>query len=605
MRLCCYGILSFESARKIQTDQDKESDKMRRDDYDFRDTSRRVKKHRQNYLPVLIAVVLIIIVLAVSLLNGFFDEFIPQSSTKDADLNSLFGITQQSNAAIIFNKNLSEEKGLTVNGAIFIPMTMANSLEDIFYYDSFENRLFATTPTAVNEASPSDFALNGDAVYISPGFIRRFANFSYEEASSPSRIFIQTVWGQKNTANATKKAYLRVAEDNKSDVVKKLEEGETVEIISSNTAFSKCLTKDCLLGYVDNKHLADHAQSAEVPITDVPPMVYPPSPMQGNIVLGWHNVTNDTANTMLSDVLGRTHGMNVISPTWFSVQDSSGNVSSLASQSYVDEAHSAGLKIWGLLDNFTPEADIEAVLSHTSTRLNLENNIVNLALQYGLDGINIDFEQLPTQAGDDFMQFLRELSIICHSHGLVLSSDNYVPKEYTTYYRRDIQGKVCDYVIIMGYDEHTPASGEAGSVASIGFVTEGIVNTLKDVPPEKVINGIPFYTRKWAMENGVLSSTALTMPDAAAFLADNGQTAVWDDATCQNYASFEKNGVAYSIWLEDAQSISAKLSVMKNNNLAGVACWRLMMETEDIWDVINAFYPISPAGEAPADGTVQ
>ncbi|MBR1876396.1 MAG: chitinase, partial [Lachnospiraceae bacterium] len=175
--------------------------------------------------------------------------------------------------------------------------------------------------------------------------------------------------------------------------------------------------------------------------------------------------------------------------------------------------------------------------------------------------------------------------------------DNYVPQEYTNYYRRDIQGKVCDYLIIMGYDEHTSVSHEAGSVASIGFVTDGIVNTLKDVPAEKVINGIPFYTRRWSLENGVLDSAVLGMADASAWLSDNGQSAVWDDATCQNVAVFDKNGVTYSIWLEDAQSVSAKLSVMKNNNLAGVACWRLMMETSDIWDVISAFYPVSGANE--------
>ena len=562
----------------------------------FRETSKRVRRHRQNYLPVLVAVVLIVIVLGVSLANGLFDDFLPSGSNKEADLNSVFGITSPSEAAIIYNKELLGEKGLAVNGAVFLPMSMANDLNDIFYYDRFENRLFATTASAVNEASPSEFVLNGETVFVSPDFIKKFANFSYTTAMNPTRIFLQTVWGQKNTAKASKKAVLRSAESSKADVVKKLDEGETVEIVSSNTAYSRCITQDDLIGFVDNKYLEDHAQIVETPVMEVPPIAYPSPPMQGNVVLGWHNVTNDTANSMLSDAISRTHGMNVICPTWFSLSDSSGSISSIASQSYVEEAHAAGLKVWGLLDNFSVDNTVTGeILAHTSTRLNVENNIVNLALQYGLDGINIDFEQLPSDSGSDFAQFLRELSIICHSHNLVLSSDNYVPKEYTNHYRRDIQGKVCDYIIIMGYDEHTSNSNEAGSVASIEFVTEGIVNTLKDVPAEKVINGIPFYTRSWAMENGVLSSTVLSMADAKTFLADKGVSAAWDDVTCQNYASFDKNGVTYSIWLEDAQSISAKLSVMKNNNLAGVACWRLLMETTDIWDVINAYFPTANA----------
>ena len=567
---------------------------------DYRERGNRVRKHRQSYLPVLIAVVLIIIVIIVSLINGFFDEIAPSGTGKEADLNAVFGVTSQTEAAIIYNKELSDQKALYMNGSFFLPISMANDLVDIFYYDQAENRLFATTASASNEASPSDFVLNGDTVYVSPAFIKKFANFSFETAENPQRIFIQTVWGQKNTATVTKKAYLKAAEDNRSDSIRKLEEGEVVEIISSNTAFSRCITEDKLIGFVDNKRLEGHSSQAETVVNDVPPITYPAPLMQGNIVLGWHNVTNDTANSMLSDVIARVHGMNVICPTWFTLSDNEGNVASIASESYVSQAHQAGLKVWGLLDNFTGDADTEAVLSRTTARRNLESKIVNLALQYGLDGINIDFEQLPATAGDDFAQFLRELSIICHSQNLVLSSDNYVPKEYTNYYRRDIQGRVCDYLIIMGYDEHTSNSGEAGSVASISFVTEGIVNTLKDVPAQKVINGIPFYTRSWALENGVLSSTVLSMSDAATFLSDNGVSASWDDATCQNMAVFEKNGVTHSIWLEDSQSISAKLSVMKNNNLAGVACWRLMMETQDIWDVISAYYPISDEATVPS-----
>lgn len=548
-----------------------------------------MKKKKQSFIPVAVALILIVIVAAVSFFGGFFSEI--SGSAKQADLNEIFGITDDTEAALIYNDNLLSEKALFINGTYYIPLSMANELSDIFYYDANEGRFFATTGTQVHECTPDEYAVKGEDLYVSVTLLKSFASFGMETAQAPARIAIKTLWGEKKSASVSKRVPLHTGEDKKSEAVKMLDEGDSVRIISSNEVWSYCGTDDLLFGFIENKRLTDYAAEAETPPALPAAVTYPSVRMEGNVVLGWHNVTNADANSMVSEAIRRARGMNVISPTWFALSGSDGSISSIADASYVETVHAAGIKIWGLVDNFTNETDTDAVLSHTTSRRNLENNLINAALTYGLDGINVDFEQLPIETSDDFCQFLRELSILCHANNLVLSSDNYVPKEYTNYYRRDIQGKVCDYVIIMGYDEHTSSSDEPGSVASIGFVTEGIENTLKDVPPEKVINGIPFYTRLYSLDNGILDCSVLGMADAATKLADSGVTATWDNTTCQNVAKYEKNGAQYSIWLEDAQSVSAKLSVMRNNNLAGVACWRLMLETEDIWDVINAYYP--------------
>ncbi|MCR5650752.1 MAG: hypothetical protein K6F86_06170 [Lachnospiraceae bacterium] len=557
-----------------------------------------MKKKKQSFIPVAVALFLIVIVAAVSLLGGYFGDIPTPSASKQTDLNEYFGITGNTDAAVIYNKTLIPERALFVNNSFYLPMEMANELADIFYYDQNEKRLFATTGTSVHEADPSEYAVNGDSIFISVALLKNYADMSLETAENPARISIRTTWGEKTTAAVSKKTHMRVSEDKKAETVKTLEEGTRVEIISSNELWSYCETDGLLFGFVENKHLEDYDTQSETPVTGAVPLAGPSVMLDGSVVLGWHNVTNETANSAVGEILNRVHGMNVISPTWFSITGNDGSISSLADASYVETVHNAGIKIWGLCDNFSVDVDTNEVLSHTTSRRNLENNLLNAALTYGLDGINIDFEQLPKEASDDFCQFLREFSILCHANGLTLSSDNYVPKEYTNHYRRDIQGKVCDYLIIMGYDEHTASSDEPGSVASIGFVTEGIENTLKDVPPEKVINGIPFYTRLYCLDNGILDCTTLGMADAATKLADSGITPSWDNTTCQNTAIYEKNGAHYSIWLEDAQSIAAKLSVMRSNNLAGVACWRLMLETEDIWDVINAYYPIVPGGNA-------
>ncbi|MBR1876782.1 MAG: hypothetical protein IJ805_06720, partial [Lachnospiraceae bacterium] len=365
-------------------------------------TVKRVRKHRQKYLPVLVAVLLIVIVAGVSLANGLFEELIPTG--KEADLNEYFNVTSPNEAAVILNKEISPDKALFMNGIYYFPISMANGLNDIFYYDGIENRLFATTAAAVNEAGTSDFLLNGETVYISIDFIKKFANLSYKTASGPARIVLQTVWDKKDTAKAKKGAYMKAVPDKKADIVKKLEEGETVEIISANEAYSYCLTDDCFVGYVETDKLEDHAAAAETPVSEVPPIVYPVNRINGNVVIGWHNVTNDTANSMLSDAISRVHGMNVICPTWFALSGNDGAITSIASHEYVEEAHNNGLQVWGLLDNFSDETDTEAVLSRTSSRQTLVNNIINAAVEYGLDGINIDFELLPASAGDDFAQ---------------------------------------------------------------------------------------------------------------------------------------------------------------------------------------------------------
>ena len=225
------------------------------------------------------------------------------------------------------------------------------------------------------------------------------------------------------------------------------------------------------------------------------------------INLAWHQVTSEAANETFDDAVKNMTGVNVISPTWFSVSDNAGNLSNYAVESYVTNAHAKGLEVWGLVDNFNKNVDTYKLLSNSSSRVKLENNLIQQALRFDLEGLNIDFESLSEETGPHFIQFLRELSILCRANKLVLSVDNPVPENnYTSHYDRESQGEVVDYVIIMGYDEHYYGSEKAGSVASLPWVEKGVTDTLKEVPAEKVINGIPFYTRLWKTSAGIVTS---------------------------------------------------------------------------------------------------
>ena len=307
------------------------------------------------------------------------------------------------------------------------------------------------------------------------------------------------------------------------------------------------------------------------------------------INLSWHQVTNKEANNQVLEKLADAKGLTTISPTWFFIRDNEGNIQSIATQSYVDYCHQNGVEVWGLVENMTygNDIDITSILNKTSSRQNLATQLIAQAIQFDLDGINVDIEALPAAAGEGFIEFIRELSIMCRRNNIILSVDNYVPMAYNQNYNRKEQGIVADYVIIMGYDEHYAGSEEAGSVASIGYVRNGIEKTLEEVPAEKVINAVPFYTRLWHIDNNDnLTSSALGMNAAAKTLKNHNITPEWDEETAQYYGEFNTADGFYQVWLEEETSIEEKAKLMKEYSLAGIASWRLGYEKDEIWDVI-------------------
>ena len=277
--------------------------------------------------------------------------------------------------------------------------------------------------------------------------------------------------------------------------------------------WTRVLTKDGYLGYVKNSTLGEESQiTLEIP--DFKEPVYTSLTQDEKINLVWHQVTNMDANDSLKSDISEVEGVNVISPTWFSVIDNEGNISSLADKDYVTTAHKNKMQVWGLIDNFNMDVDTEMVLSSRSARRKIQDQLIEQALTYKLDGINLDFEAIPESAGDDYIQFIREMSIKCRKNKIVLSIDNPVPQPYTAHYDRDEQGIVADYVIIMGYDEHY-AGSDVGSVATMDFVTNGVKDTVAQVPSNKVINAIPFYVRIWNTDSeGNISSEAVSMAAA-------------------------------------------------------------------------------------------
>lgn len=557
---------------------------------------------KKKILPVLIPIILILLILGATLGVKLMEKY--SYSKERMDLREYYSLAD-SEVAMILQNDLLKEKALLQGGEYYLPLAFVQeNLNSRFYFDEADGLLLYSTPSQLYEIplNQTDYLVseesrtasypicvqNAEGYFMSLSFVKDYANFKYEIYNEPDRIQIYTMEQSSMAAVLTKNSAVRYQGGIKSDILVDVNKGDTVVILEKMENWSKVKTAEGVFGYVENKLLEGTADQVITIEKTYTPMEYTSLTRDYPINLAWHQVTNQTANESVEDMLANTKAINVISPTWFFLSDNSGSFTSIASQDYVNKMHARGIEVWALIDNFTNKVDIAEILSKLSNRKTLIQNLVNEAKTYQIDGINIDFEQVPSSAGGDYVQFLRELSIACRRENLVLSVDNYVPTGYTAHYDRKEQGTVVDYVVIMGYDEHYAGSEEAGSVASIDYVKQGIENTVSDVPSYKVINGIPFYTRLWKLSDGV-SSEALSMNAAQNVLSEQGITPSWDETTCQNYASYEADGATYQIWLEDKESISAKLSVMANYGLGGVAEWKLGLEEPGVWDLIENY----------------
>ena len=562
------------------------------------------RKKQSKAIPVLIAIALIVIIGGVGLGTGILRKY--SYSNETMDLKKYFNIEKNDEVAIVLQNEHIETKAKLHQGVYYLDFNAVQDLlNDRFYHDVAEGLLLYTTPTEIIRTTVGsdvymvgDETINagyvtsfyeGEELYVAMDYVRNYTNFSYEPYTEPNRMQLTTKWDETTTAVVKKNTQIRYRGGVKSDILREVEKGETVTVLEEFDNWTKVKTFDAFIGFVPSRTL----KNIETAIPQVEPNYVEPEytslTRDYKINMGWHQVMSTAANDTLSSVVMANSDMNVISPTWFSLKSTDGDIRSIATQSYVDKAHDMGMEVWALIDNFDKDVSTYQTLSKTTSRTNLIQNLMSEVIKYDIDGINVDFEEVSYDAGEPFVQFVRELSIECRKEGIVLSVDNYVPRASTTHYNRKEQGIVADYVIIMGYDEHWGSGGVAGSVASLGFVEDGIVQTLEDVPANKVINALPFYTRVWKTNGDKVTSEALDMETAWNFIKNNGLNMTWDATTGQNYGEIQLGNTFYQIWMEDKDSIEAKLAVMRKYGIGGVAAWKLGYETSDIWDKIAVY----------------
>ncbi len=553
---------------------------------------------KEKRIPIFIIVMMILLlVLGAGAVVGvtILQRYIP--SKEPADLDMVLGVSGEE-TALFFNGKLQEDVGLTRDGQIYLPVKWVNSrINEKFYWDEVEKLLVYTLPDTIVYADRRTKGSTGlplilaekSGIYLSVGLITNYTAvevYGFVEGEDHKRVYIDDRWEPIQTGVSAKRTPVRVGEDIKSPILTYVEKEGNFQILDQSEEWARVLTEDGFIGYLKNKRIA-RTQTEENPCTMELPE-YTSISLDEKVCLAWHQVTHEDANGAMEELIANTEGVNVIAPTWFALTDNRGNYHSYADRDYVDKAHEMGMQVWAVLDNFNMGDNVnsEILFSQTSVRKRLIAGLMEDVKQYGLDGINLDIEGIKPEAGPHYVQFIRELSVSCRKEGVILSVDNYVPAGYNSFYNRAEQGRVADYVIVMGYDEHY-AGGEAGSVASYSYVQEGIQNTIEEVPHEKVINAVPFYTRVWTIKDDKTTSSALGIAGAQKWIEENGVELFWQEDMGQYYGELSTEEGLKQIWMEEERSLGLKMDLIEKYQLAGVGCWKLGFEPASIWDVVK------------------
>ena len=562
---------------------------------------RKDRKKKGRISPVLVVVLLIVLIAAAGVVSFLVQRYTP--SRVQMDRNAYFQVTGDTEAALVLNGSICEEKGVMIQGELYASSTfVSQQLNSAFYWDQESQAVLLTIPAGVMRIAPGDATYStaqgqpavqtgaDGTVYIAMEYVQQYTDMDYAFYTEPNRAVMRTEWDGLSQVEVTADAsVVRYRGGIKSDILTGVSGGDPLYYLESLENWVHVMTQDGYTGYIEKEDVSE-AQEAPVHVQDAS-LIFTGIKRDYKINLAWHQTTSQEANAAFGSVTANMKGVNVISPTWFSVLDNTGTLSSLASADYVNQAHAAGLEVWGLIDNFNENFSTETALASYSVRTNIINQLIFAAQQTGLDGINVDFEQLTEASIPHYIQFLRELSAAAHGVNLVVSVDTAVPQSFTEYYNRGEQAKTVDYMIMMGYDEHYAGSEEAGSVASLPFVEAGIQTMLEDIPADKIICAIPFYTRLWTETFGQVGVTSevLGMDGADQYVAQLGMTKTWDASVGQNVAMAETDTARYTIWMEDEQSIEEKMKLIANYGLAGVAEWKLGFERATVWDIIAKY----------------
>ena len=583
-------------------------------------------------------IILFLILIVFAAVAVFVSRRFAPSKTR-ADLQEYYHLTARESidraaagndelAIIIDNEILDLEdtesfRARKYDDGVYVPLTLVRDhIDPRFYLDRYEGLVIFTDAegSTITNVGSSTYTYNdreenagyviardiGGEVYLNMEFVAEHSPISYLVLTDPARVYIKNQLGNIEYANAKSDTRMRTSSSKKASIVADVKKGAKLQILDLEDDWVKVIDEEGYIGFVQDKLLSDSFE--ESMSSDYTEPEYTHILLDEPINMVWHGIYYYESNQYLADYTSNMTGVNVLAPTWFLFADMYGDILSYASQEYVDYAHENGWNVWAVLEDLDGESS-EDILPYTTRRHAAISQMIGECLAYGIDGINVDLERVTSAEGDDFIQFVRELSVECRKNGLILSVSDYTPYSYNAYRHTDEQSKICDYVAVMAYDDYVGGS-EAGPNAGLPFVEESLSVCSGVVDMNRLIVGIPFYTRLW-FENsdGTLGRDTCDMMTVEDLSREHELTYTWLDDVGYDYSEFEETTEAYGeynelgeyvevpektaktrIWYENAKSLEAKLKLISQYDVAGIASWRLGQETSDVWAVLEKYY---------------
>lgn len=542
---------------------------------------------KKSWKKILIVLLLLILVIAILIFSPNFK--------KDPNEGKINLIINNNNVT----SKLKKEIFINDNGVIYVSKDdIANYFDGQVYYDKENDQLITTSDTkvAVISLSNKTMKVNGSQVKLLGTVIRRdgILYIPISELDNVYNIEINNINNSVITidskdrelikADATKKISVKYNTKLISKTVDKIGIGEKVVIVSENNGWTKVRTLNGKLGYVKTDKLTNK--------TTVREKLEKQPQIEGHINLVWDYYSEyvEAPNRTGTQI----PGINVVSPSFFSLKNTENieindNVKQ-SGQNYINWAKEKGYKVWAMFSNNSMKEITSKVLNSYTKREKMIEQIVSLALKYKLDGINIDFENMNMEDKDVFSRFIIELAPRLRDYGIVTSVDVTAPdgsESWSLCYDRDLIANEADYIVFMAYDQYGISSTNPGTTAGADWVELNINKFLgqEAVKKEKIILGMPLYTRLWKTDSKGKSTSSIINLNQVITKLPSDVVKTWDETKEQNYVEYENGGYKYQMWIEDEQSIKEKLNLIIQYDLAGGAFWEKDRETEDIWNL--------------------
>ena len=551
------------------------------------------KEGNKNLKPIRNVVIILVALIIIALIFAFAKNFM-----KDEKDNKI--------SMIINNRDVTErlkkEIFIDEKGVIYVSKAdIANFFDEYIYNDEDSKQIITTYGTKVAAVSmeQNKMTVNGGAINILNTIVQKdntyympfsemndIYNVEIKYIKDTNIITVDSLDKEQIKYTANKNISIKYKASGISKTIDKVKKGEKVIYISSTEkGWAKVRTENGKIGYVKENKLTNKIYVREN---------IEEQKENRKISLVWDyyseyaKAPNRTGTTI--------EGVNVVSPAFFMLEKGENgtlfdNVGT-SGQAYIEWAKSNNYEIWPMVSNNSLKDTTSNILNNYEHRQLLIENIVNMAIKYKLDGINIDFEYMYQADKDKFSRFIIELAPRLKEIGAKLSVDVTAPDgsaDWSLCYDRHVIGNVADYIVFMAYDQYGTSSNKAGTTAGYNWVETNVnkfVGIQEEVPSEKVILGIPFYTRLWKEDSdGKISSVTVNMKAVDVVLPAEAER-VWDETLKQNYVEYEQEGYTYKMWIEDERSIKAKLSLMQQYNLGGVAFWEKDRETSTIWSSV-------------------